>query len=87
MVCQMVIVIQRLQNQSDMKKTTRVGIGPIVKFLLEEKYDYLIDTAKLLCGDETAFQKMSAEEIQFVNKIKTTYQMFSNNKRQVRLRI
>ena len=69
---EMVIVIQRLQNQSDIrKKTTRVGIGPIVKFLLEEKYDYLIDTAKLLCKEtETAFQKMSAEEIQFVNKIK-----------------
>jgi len=69
---EMIDVIRHLQEQIDLKNgDTKVGIGPLVMFLLEQKYSYLIDAAKVL-SKEAVLHKMSAEEIEFINNIKRT---------------
>jgi hypothetical protein len=77
---EMVIVIRRLLNRNDFKnEDTKVVIGPVVKLLLEGKYCYLIDAAKVLSTQiETVSQEMSAEGMgEFIRNVKKVLVNFS----------
>jgi len=77
---EMVIVIRRLLNRNDFKnEDTKVVIGPVVKLLLEGKYCYLIDAAKVLSTQiETVSQGMPAEGMgEFIRNVKKVLVNFS----------
>lgn len=77
---EMVIVIRQLLKRKDFKnEDIKVGIGPVVKFLLEEKYSHLIDAAKVLSTQiENVLREMPAEGMEeFIHNVKKVLVNFS----------
>ncbi|HHY43002.1 MAG TPA: DUF342 domain-containing protein [Thermoanaerobacterales bacterium] len=67
---EMAVSIQHLQEERNLTmRDDKEDIGPLLKFLLEKKYSYLIDAVKVL-RQEAMLHEMCAEEIEFINNIK-----------------
>jgi len=67
---QMAINVSKLLSEGGYIK--KASIGPIVRLLLEGKYNYLIETATELCKDlESMFQEIPSEDMrEFIYKLK-----------------